>query len=106
MTEHLGQQKPGEFRRILSSEEDAATGPLPSAGTYALAFVCSGPDTVDLLAMDAKGDLIAELPDVPCGQVFRTDLELKADGVQILVDSDSDELRAAFSILPGQKAGS
>lgn len=106
ITEHLGQEKPDEFRRILASGEGAATGPLPSAGTYRLAFVCSGPDTVDLLAMHANGDPIAELPDVPCGQVFRTALELKADGVQILVDSDSDELRAAVSILPGQKPGS
>lgn len=106
MTEHLGQQKPGEFRRFLSSGEGTSTGPLASAGMYDLAFVCSGPDSVDLLAMNANGDPIAELPDVPCGQVFRTDLQLNADGVQILLDSDSDGLRAAVSMLPGQKAGS
>lgn len=106
MTQQLGAEKPGEFRRFLSSGEGTATGPLASAGTYDLAFVCSGPDAVDLLAMDANGDPIAELPGVPCGPVFRTNLRLNADGAQILVGSDSDELRAAVSILPGQKAGS
>ncbi|WP_458111869.1 hypothetical protein M1D88_16645 [Arthrobacter sp. R1-13] len=105
MTEQLGQEKPGEFRRFLSSGEGTATGPLASAGTYDLAFVCSGPDAVDLLAMNADGDPIAELPDVPCGPAFRTSFELNTDGAQILVDSDSDELRAAVSVLPGQKAG-
>ena len=106
MTEQLGAEKPGEFRRFLSSGEGTATGPLASAGTYDLAFVCSGPDAVDLLAMDANGDPIAELPAVPCGPVFRTNLQLNADGARILVASDSDGLRAAVSILPGQKAGS
>lgn len=106
MTEQLGQEKPGEFRRFLSSGEGTATGPLASAGTYDLAFVCSGPETVDLLAMNPNGDPIAELPDVPCGPVFRTNFQLNLDGAQILVDSDSDELRAAVSVLPGQKTGS
>ncbi|MGX9899945.1 hypothetical protein ACW0JT_08535 [Arthrobacter sp. SA17] len=106
MAEQLGPEKPGEFRRFLSSGEGTATGPLASAGTYDLAFVCSGPGAVDLLAMNPNGDPIAELPDVPCGPVFRTNFQLNADGVHILVDSDSDGLRAAVSVLPGHKAGS
>jgi hypothetical protein len=106
MTEQLGAEKPGEFRRFLSSGEGTATGPLAGEGTYDLAFVCSGPDAVDLLALNANGGPIAELPDVPCGPVFRTNLQLNADGAQIMMDSDSDQLRAGVSILPGLKPGS
>jgi hypothetical protein len=105
MTEHLGPEKPDEFRRFLSSGESMATGPL-AAGPYEIAFICSGPDSVDLTALSASGEPIDEWPNVPCGPVFRTNLQLGAEGAYILVDSGTGTMRAAVSVLTGAAGGS
>jgi hypothetical protein len=103
MTEQLGQEKPGEFRRFLSGE-GVATGPLAGAGSYDLALVCSGPDSVDLTVLSASGEPILETADVPCGDIFRMTLPLETEGAMMLVDSGGSPSRTALSIIRAEAA--
>lgn len=103
MTEQLGQEKPGEFRRFLSGE-GVATGPLAGAGPYDLTLVCSELESVDLTVLSARGEPILETADVPCGRIFRTTLPLETEGALVLVDSGGSPSRAALSIIPAEAA--
>lgn len=106
MREQLGPEKPGEFRRFLSSGEAVATGPLASGGTYDLALVCSGPESVELTVITASGEPVLGLVGVPCGSIFRTVLRLDLEGIQVLLDAGKSPSQAAVSILPANAAGS
>jgi hypothetical protein len=106
MREQLGPEKQGEFRRFLPSGDAVATGPLASEGTYDLALVCSGPESVELTVITASGEPVLGLAGVPCGSIFRTVLRLDLEGIQVLLDAGKSPSQAAVSILPVNAAGS
>lgn len=103
--EQFGPAQPGEVRGYPVAGRWHRSGQVGSPGTLTLTFACEGTGTVEISVVKPNGEDLLSGSGFPCGRPRPTDIPVGPDGILVRVDSTSDTVRAAYSLLPAAGSG-